>query len=256
MADLPAPPAREGRARPTSEARCALEASDFISELLAAAAASLAVGVAYGVRAAGDSGELAANGSRLPFPKAGEQFGVRRAFHAFGYATAIVGVGAAIAVHVVCTNLDAWTARDFATAMRARLAAPRMQMQAALLPASAQMQAALHPASAALGVATKKYVHADFDQMVVGLQRRLFVTSPSPAASSEQMQAALLPASTQMQAALEPASAAAGVATKKYVHTDFDQMVVGLQRRLLGTSPSPAVSSEWPALPGDEPARS
>ncbi|KAG8459474.1 hypothetical protein KFE25_012809 [Diacronema lutheri] len=144
-----------------------VESHADVRALLAAAVSSLAVGVAYGVRAAGRPHD----GASGAFPQAGEKFGYRRAFRALGYATAIVAVGGALAVHAVCAHLDVWTARDFAAAMQQRLAAPRDRVAAAL-----------QPTAETVGVATKRVVHAGFDAAVEGVQARLSaLLSPTPA---------------------------------------------------------------------------
>jgi hypothetical protein len=127
--------------------------------LLAGGAASLAVGGVYGIRSTAQSEAQHA----ATLPAGGEKFGYARAFRALGYATVIVGVGATVAVHVVCTRLDVWTAREFAAAMRERLAAPRDRMLHTL-----------QPAGDAVGAWTKRFVHARFDQSIEELQRRLF----------------------------------------------------------------------------------
>lgn len=141
-----------------------MAASDRTEVALACAAASVAVGAVYGVRTADSAG--------APFPKGGEAFGYRRAFHALGYATAIVGISGALAVHAVCSHLDVRTAREFADAMRERLAAPREQLQGVL-----------RPAGELVGASTKKVVHGDFDRWIEALQERirpLLAVQPAP----------------------------------------------------------------------------
>lgn len=137
------------------------EASDRTEVLLAGAAASLAVGVVYGVRTAAQQ-EPGADGAQRAFPREGEKFGYRRAFKALGYATAIVGLGGALAVHAVCSHLDVWTAPAFAAAMRELLAGPRNRLQGSL-----------QPAGEVVSAATKKWVHTDFDGWIVALQARI-----------------------------------------------------------------------------------
>jgi hypothetical protein len=142
--------------------------SDRTKLMLLAAVAATAAGAIYGARTASEPG---ADGFPA-FPRPGEQFGYRRAFRALGYATAIVGVGAAFGVHAVCSHLDAWTARDFAAAMHLRLAGTRERLVGAL-----------EPAGDAFGQATKRFVHAHFDRMIEDLQRQLFGHAGAPSAS-------------------------------------------------------------------------
>ena len=142
--------------------------ADRTELLLLVAVGATAAGAIYGVRSASERG---ADGF---FPRPGEQFGHARALRALGYATAIVGAGAALSVHAVCSHLDAWSARDFAAAMHLRLAGTRERLVGALA-----------PAADAFGRATKRFVNVHFDGTVEDLQRRLFGAAGAPSASGE-----------------------------------------------------------------------